>query len=218
MKLCNTRQAFHRSMQCWMTVWQRLVSTSIQCLEGFVTGINIVASTKVNDRVTHPVLVIPAITVPVDGWWMAGWWASTWPRLASVSNHTTTTALPFPARQVTPCCWEWGHVWTSPVKTKSLKSMKVGLATMWYKMMIIQEWNHLPSHIINSPTLETFRSRITNHYLLNPNPNPVLIRISTLILTIILILPKPLEYPAQPPHIMLPKSGALLDLLQKSEN
>ena len=34
----------------------------------------------------------------------------------------------------------------------------------------IQEWNHLPFHIVNSPTLETFRSRITNHYLPNPNP------------------------------------------------
>ena len=28
----------------------------------------------------------------------------------------------------------------------------------------IQEWNHLPSHVVNSPTLATFASRITSHY------------------------------------------------------
>ncbi|KAK3881103.1 hypothetical protein Pcinc_014440 [Petrolisthes cinctipes] len=36
----------------------------------------------------------------------------------------------------------------------------------------IQEWNHLPSHVVNSPTFDTFRNRITNHYLPNPNPQP----------------------------------------------
>ena len=37
----------------------------------------------------------------------------------------------------------------------------------------IQEWNHLPSLIVNSPTLDTFGNRITNHYFPNHNPNPV---------------------------------------------
>ena len=32
----------------------------------------------------------------------------------------------------------------------------------------IQEWNHLPSHVVNSPTLESFRNRIITHYNLNP--------------------------------------------------
>ena len=40
----------------------------------------------------------------------------------------------------------------------------------------IQEWNHLPSHVVNSPTLDTFRTRITHHYTPNlfpdPRPNP----------------------------------------------
>ena len=36
----------------------------------------------------------------------------------------------------------------------------------------IQEWNHLPSHVVNSPTLDTFRNRITHHYFPNPNPVP----------------------------------------------
>ena len=35
----------------------------------------------------------------------------------------------------------------------------------------IQEWNHLPSHIVNSPTLDTFRNRIISHY--NPSLNLV---------------------------------------------
>ena len=37
----------------------------------------------------------------------------------------------------------------------------------------IQEWNHLPPHIVNSHTLDTFRSRITNHYLPNPDSAPL---------------------------------------------
>ncbi len=36
----------------------------------------------------------------------------------------------------------------------------------------IQEWNHLPSHVVNSPTLDTFRNRIINHYLPNSDPLP----------------------------------------------
>ena len=35
----------------------------------------------------------------------------------------------------------------------------------------IQEWNHLPSHIVNSPTLDTFKARITKHFP-SPYPNP----------------------------------------------
>ena len=36
----------------------------------------------------------------------------------------------------------------------------------------IQEWNRLPSHIVDSPTLHTFSNRITNHLNPYPNPNP----------------------------------------------
>lgn len=39
----------------------------------------------------------------------------------------------------------------------------------------IQEWNHLPSHVVNSPTLDTFRNRITNHYINPLNPDPRLL-------------------------------------------
>ncbi len=48
--------------------------------------------------------------------------------------------------------------------------------TSIYKYLIfprsIQEWKHLLSHVVNSPTLDTFRNRIINHYLPNPGPLP----------------------------------------------
>ena len=36
----------------------------------------------------------------------------------------------------------------------------------------IQEWNHLPSHIVTSPTLDTFKNHITNHLTIHPVPRP----------------------------------------------